>query len=333
MKKFIIFICIFLSINLCAFAEDNSDILSIEDLNNMGIVANSTLKKKDLDRAKNLIMHMNKRSIEEIEKGYGPFMAIISNQKGIIFSQVSNSVVKDKSSLAHAEIDAIRETQKKLGAYDLTPFHLSIYVTSEPCLMCMGAIMWSGIENVYYGVPTQDVVAITGFDEGFKSDDWMDEFKKRNINVYGNIESDLGKDVLLQYMKTNKEMYKPKRTPDNLQGQKLKKNEFSKLSTGDKYRKFNKKSLLSKADAREKKEHAEYAQETRSFSHKKYVKKIKLTPTQAQTPAQSVKIAPQKIKIPECVNESTPPKTLVEPVKIDINTQAPNTKTDLELRK
>lgn len=327
MKNFLICICIFLSMNLCAFAEDNSEVLSIEDLNNMGIVANAPLKKKDLDRAKNLIMHMNKRSIEEIEKGYGPFMAIISNQKGIIFSQVSNSVVKDKSSLAHAEIDAIRETQKKLGAYDLTPFHLSIYVTSEPCLMCMGAIMWSGIENVYYGVPTQDVEEITGFDEGFKSSDWMEEFKKRNINVYGNIEPDLGKDVLLQYMKTNKEMYKPKRTPEFLQGQKIKKSEFSKLSQGDKYRKFNKKSLISKSEAKEKKEHAEYAKETRSFSHKKYIKKIKLTPTQ------TVKITPQSIKIPECVKENKTTQPSVEPAKVESSIQFPNAKTDVELRK
>ena len=66
----------------------------------------------------------------------------------------------------------------------MAPFELELYVTAEPCIMCAGAIMWSGIKRVFYGVNSSDVERITGFDEGFKPD-WINEFAKRNIAVFG----------------------------------------------------------------------------------------------------------------------------------------------------
>lgn len=63
--------------------------------------------------------------------------------------------------------------------------------------------MWSGIKAVYFGVPSQRVEEITGFDEGFKPN-WFDEFKKRGIAVYGNIESEAGEEVLRGYVTAGK---------------------------------------------------------------------------------------------------------------------------------
>ena len=76
--------------------------------------------------------------------------------------------------------------------------------------MCLGAIMWSGIKHVYYGVPSKSVESITGFDEGFKPN-WLDEFKKRGITVYGNIAKEEGEEILKQYVKSGKPVYKPLR--------------------------------------------------------------------------------------------------------------------------
>jgi len=70
--------------------------------------------------------------------------------------------------------------------------------------------MWSGIKTVYYGVTSKKVEEITGFDEGFKPN-WLEEFKKRNIIVYGNIESRAGEEILRDYVNQGKEIYKPKR--------------------------------------------------------------------------------------------------------------------------
>ena len=70
--------------------------------------------------------------------------------------------------------------------------------------------MWSGIKEVYYSVPSKSVEGITGFDEGFKPH-WFKEFKKRGIAVYGNIEPELGKQQLHNYIKDGKTVYMPSR--------------------------------------------------------------------------------------------------------------------------
>lgn len=54
-----------------------------------------------------------------------------------------------KEAILHAEIVAISEACKKLGSWRLDDCVL--YVTLEPCMMCMGAIIESRIKAVYYG--------------------------------------------------------------------------------------------------------------------------------------------------------------------------------------
>ena len=107
-------------------------------------------------------------------------------------------------------MNAIKSAEEKLKTYDLSQYNLSLYVTSEPCIMCLGGIMWSGIRSVYYGVPSDRVQTITGFDEGFKPN-WLAEFKKRGITVYGGNERDLGEQVLEDYVNTGCIVYKPNR--------------------------------------------------------------------------------------------------------------------------
>ena len=157
-----------------------------------------------------IIKEIHHTADQNIEKGFGPFYAAIYDNDGNFISGASNSVVSDNCSNSHAEINAIRLAEKKLGTYDLSPYNLSIYITAEPCVMCMGAIMWSGIKNVFYGVSTKDVEEITGFDEGYKPD-WIKEFEKRGISVKGEIEVELGKEVLKKYIELKKKIYKPSR--------------------------------------------------------------------------------------------------------------------------
>ena len=54
----------------------------------------------------------------------------------------------------HAEIIAIDKACKKLGSWRLD--NCDIYVTLEPCMMCMGAIIESRIRNVYYGAKNKN---------------------------------------------------------------------------------------------------------------------------------------------------------------------------------
>ena len=64
---------------------------------------------------------------------------------------------------AHAEIHAIRQASQKLQRFDLSDCIL--VTSSEPCPMCLSAIMWAGIKKVYYGCNVHDAKEIGFADE------------------------------------------------------------------------------------------------------------------------------------------------------------------------
>ncbi|OGB83745.1 hypothetical protein A3F66_06800 [candidate division TM6 bacterium RIFCSPHIGHO2_12_FULL_32_22] len=78
-----------------------------------------------------------------------PVGAIILNSKGEILSRAYNLVEKKKSQIAHAEILAIEKACKKLGDWRLEG--CIIFVTLEPCSMCIAAIQLSRISKLVYG--------------------------------------------------------------------------------------------------------------------------------------------------------------------------------------
>ena len=174
------------------------------------IISNEKIDKNKIKKAKKIILNLQKDLKSYTTEGYGPFLAAIYDKEGNLIAKEANSVVKDNCSNCHAEINTIKKAQEIFNTYDLSEYELSIYVTSEPCIMCLGAIIWSGIKEVYFGTTSNLVEKITGFDEGFKPN-WLEEFKKRDILVYGNIESEAGKKELQDYIKENRKVYKPKR--------------------------------------------------------------------------------------------------------------------------
>ena len=103
-----------------------------------------------------------KLSIENVDKGGGPFAAIIV-KNGEIIAESANSVTKDNDPTAHAEVNVIRKAAKKLQNFDLSD--CEIYTSCEPCPMCLGAIYWSGIKKVYYGNTKQDAANIQFSDQ------------------------------------------------------------------------------------------------------------------------------------------------------------------------
>lgn len=163
--------------------------------------------------AQKIILELHKKNDERIQskQGYGPFVAAIYDKDGNLVAETSNTVIKEQCPLNHAEINCIKAASKKLGTYDLSNKGLKMYVTAEPCVMCAGAIMWSGITDVYYSVNSGDVQKITGFDEGYKPLLWKAQFKKRGINLYGGIEEEAGKDSLHKYVDEGNKVYKPER--------------------------------------------------------------------------------------------------------------------------
>ena len=174
--------------------------------NKISVIANEKIDNKKLANAEKIILNLQQELKKYIKKGHGPFLAAIYDSKGNLIAKTANSVVNKTCSHNHAEMNAIKLAEKKLGTYDLSKYNLSIYVTAEPCMMCLGGIMWSGIKAVYYGVPSEHVTKITGFDEGFKPN-WFNEFKKRGITVYGQIEQSAGETVLKDYVANKHTIY------------------------------------------------------------------------------------------------------------------------------
>ena len=185
------------------------EIYSVKDLAKMGIVANSPISKTELENANKVMQNVHNKTAEGVRNGKGPFYAEIYDANGNLVISSSNSVVEDNCCLHHAEINTIKKAHEKFKEYSLAPENLTIYINAEPCIMCAGAIMWSGIKTVYFGVPSSEVERITGFDEGYKPN-WIKEFKKREITVYGNIEQQAGEKVLEDYVNSGKKIYKPR---------------------------------------------------------------------------------------------------------------------------
>ena len=93
-----------------------------------------------------------KEALKEAQKAYDkleiPVGAVIV-KNGKIISRAHNLKETKQTAIAHAEILAIQKANKKLNNWRLAD--CDIYVTLEPCDMCMGAILSSRIKNIYIG--------------------------------------------------------------------------------------------------------------------------------------------------------------------------------------
>ena len=93
-------------------------------------------------------------ALEEAQKAFRiaevPVGAVIVKENKLL-SRSHNLREKDKNPLGHAEILAIREASRKLNSWRLED--CQIYVSLEPCLMCIGAIIQARISHLIYACP------------------------------------------------------------------------------------------------------------------------------------------------------------------------------------
>ncbi len=92
-------------------------------------------------------------ALAEAEKagqiGEVPVGAIVLSENGEILSAAHNQTIKLSDPTAHAEILALRIAAHEIKNYRL--LNTTLYVTVEPCIMCMGAIVHARISRVVYG--------------------------------------------------------------------------------------------------------------------------------------------------------------------------------------
>lgn len=90
-------------------------------------------------------LNLARLSAEEDEVPVGAVVV----RNGEIVGEGRNRREKDKTAVAHAEIEAIENACRKLGGWRL--WECELYVTLEPCPMCAGAIINSRIKRVVFG--------------------------------------------------------------------------------------------------------------------------------------------------------------------------------------
>ena len=95
----------------------------------------------------------------------GPFGAVVVDKDGVIIGRGHNQVKEQNDPTCHGEVMAIRAACKAKGTFDLSG--CTIYTTGEPCPMCLGAILWANIEEIYYGCNVDDTAKIGFRDEAF----------------------------------------------------------------------------------------------------------------------------------------------------------------------
>tara|TARA_B100001113_G_scaffold42706_1_gene30229 strand:- start:10 stop:459 length:450 start_codon:yes stop_codon:yes gene_type:complete len=125
-----------------------------------------------------------------------PVGALIANRKGQIFAKTRNKNRELNDPTAHAEILAIRKTCKELKSNKL--FGYSIYVTLQPCEMCLHAILNARISRLYYGASDLENISLQ------KVYNTISKNKKFNIEIYSGINEKKCSDLLINFFRTKR---------------------------------------------------------------------------------------------------------------------------------
>lgn len=131
------------------------------------------------------VIELSRRNVES--GSGGPFAAAVFDQgSGRLLGAGVNRVEPLNCSPAHAEVMAVAFAQQKMKTYDLganAAAPTELVTSSQPCLMCLGAVLWSGVTRLAYAATAADVTSILGFDEGPLPRDWQGELNRRGIAV------------------------------------------------------------------------------------------------------------------------------------------------------
>jgi tRNA(Arg) A34 adenosine deaminase TadA len=136
----------------------------------------------------------------------GPFGAAVFGPDDRVVSVGVNVVVPQSTSLAHAENMAYMLAQQRLqrprlnrDADDRPAGPYTLATSAQPCCQCFGATVWAGVDRLLIGASTDDVHALTEFDEGPLPADWTGELARRGIEVVQGIGREAARAVLARY--------------------------------------------------------------------------------------------------------------------------------------
>ena len=142
-------------------------------------------------------------SRENVERETGgPFgAAIFESESGRLVAVGMNSVVRLNNCTLHGEMVAFMMAQARVGSFTLNapqlPAH-EIVTSCEPCAMCLGATLWSGVRRLVYGAGREDAARLR-FDEGPVFPESYRYLEERGITIIRNVLRDEAVAVLDRY--------------------------------------------------------------------------------------------------------------------------------------
>ena len=132
----------------------------------------------------------------------GPFgAAVFEAESGTLVSVGVNSVERLNNSALHAEMVALMLAHKRLQSFTLHADQLPVHelVSScEPCAMCLGAVLWSGVRRLVHGATRGDALRIH-FEEGPVFPASFEYLKERGIEIVPNFLREEASPVLSLY--------------------------------------------------------------------------------------------------------------------------------------
>jgi tRNA(adenine34) deaminase len=93
------------------------------------------------------------------EHGSPPFGAVLVSSRGWILSEGENTQGATSDCTCHAETNLLHEATRRYSRKLLV--HSTMYTSAEPCPMCAGAIFWSGVGRVVFGLSSEHLFALT----------------------------------------------------------------------------------------------------------------------------------------------------------------------------
>jgi tRNA(Arg) A34 adenosine deaminase TadA len=143
---------------------------------------------------------------ENVQRGTGgPFGAVIVEEhSGRLVSVGMNQVVPRNNSVLHAEVVAFMMAHREVGSYTLgapgLPVH-TLVSSCDPCAMCLGATLWSGVRRVVCGAGREDAERVS-FDEGPVFPESYRYLASRGIEIVHGVLREEARDVLERYARS-----------------------------------------------------------------------------------------------------------------------------------
>jgi tRNA(Arg) A34 adenosine deaminase TadA len=147
-----------------------------------------------------LVIGLARENIER--RTGGPFgAAVFERDSRRLIAAGVNRVIPLNNSVLHAEVMALMLAQHRLGQFTLAapdkPTH-ELVTSCEPCAMCLGAILWSGVRRIVCGAAKEDARQIA-FDEGPVFPASHEYLRERGIEIVHDILRPQARAVLDQY--------------------------------------------------------------------------------------------------------------------------------------